>query len=63
LSTCSGFNFRVKRNKRLIPSTAPVHTKPKTIPSVSKPKYDSKGVEAIKKGEGGKEKKKGKKTI
>jgi len=40
-----------------------VHTKPKTIPSVSKPKCDSKGVEAIKKGERGKEKKKDKKTI
>ena len=29
LSTCSGFDFRVKRNERLIPSTAPMHTKPK----------------------------------
>ena len=58
LSTCSGFDFRVKRNERLIPSTAPVHTKPKTIPSVSKPKCHSKGVEAIKKGKGKKKKKK-----
>jgi len=49
LSTCSSFDFRVKRNERLIPSTAPVQTKPKTIPSVSKPKWDSKGVEDIKK--------------
>jgi len=41
-----------------------VHTKPKTIPSVSKPKCDSKGVEDIKKKrERGKEKKKEKKTI
>jgi len=37
-----------------------VHTKPKTTPSVSKPKCDSKGVEAIK-GKRGKEEKKKKK--
>jgi len=42
----------------------PVHIKPKTIPSVSKPQCDAKGVEAIKKGKGKREKKeKGEKDI
>ena len=45
----------------MIPSTAPAHTKPKTVPSLSKPKCDSKGVKSIEMGkQKGKEKEKGK---